>query len=88
MTLCNGLDCHFKGHDIVSRHQAFGIFQIDLMLGRRDLMVRSLHLNIHILQIQDNVPAHIFSQIDRTYIKVAGIFVGIGGRSSFLIGME
>ena len=51
-------------------------------------MVGCLHLNVHILQIQNDIAAHIFSQVDGTHIKVAGVLVGIGGRTPFLICME
>ena len=47
-----------------------------------------LHLNVHILQIQNDIAAYILSQVDGTHIKIAGVLMGIGGRASFLICME
>ena len=88
MTLCDGLYCHFKSHDVVRCSQTLGVFQIDLMLSRRQLMVGCFHLDVHILQVQNNITAHIFSQVDGAYVKIAGILMGVRSREPLFIGVE
>ena len=88
MALGNGLGRHFEGHDIVCRPECLGVLEINLVLGRRDLVVAGLHLKAHILQIQHNIPAHIFRQVNRRNIKIPCHLVGLGGGPPLLVGVE
>ena len=51
-------------------------------------MVGCFHLDVHILQVQNNITAHIFSQVDGAYVKIAGILMGVRSREPLFIGVE
>ena len=85
MTLCNRLHRHFKGHNIICSSQSVHVFQINLMLGRSQLMVRRLHSKPHLLQIQNNITAYILCHIYRAHIKIPGHFPGVCRGSAALI---
>ena len=65
MSFGNGLYRQFKGHDIVSGGKCFIIFKVDLMLGRRYLVVGRLDHKAHIFQRKNHISSCIFSQIQR-----------------------
>ena len=88
VTLRYGFYRHLKRHDIVGRHQPFRVLEVYLMLPRRHLVVGGLYHKAHILQVEHDIPAHILSLIDRSHIEVAGYFVGLCRRPSFLVGLE
>lgn len=48
-------------------------------------MVGCFHLDVHILQVQNNITAHIFSQVDGAYVKIAGILMGVRSREPLFI---
>ena len=58
------------------------------MLGRGNLMMAGLNLKSHILQVEHDIPAYIFSQVNGGYIKITGCLMGIGGGPSLLIRVE
>ena len=80
-----GLNRHLKSHNIIRRCQCIRILQINLMLGRRDLVMRSLNLKSHLFQIQHNIPPYIFRHINRAHIKISGHFMRFGSWLSFFI---
>ena len=88
MTLGNGFHRHLERKNIIRRSKSFLILKIHLMLGRGDLMVGRLNLKPHPLQVQYDIPPHIFCQINGAYVKVSCRLMGIGGRLSFLVCME
>ena len=88
VALGNGLGRHLEGHNIVRRTQHVLILEINLVLGRGDLMVGGFHLKSHVLQIQHNVPAHVLRQVDGRHVKIPGRLVGLGGGTALLVGVE
>ena len=88
VALGNGLGRHLEGHDIVRRAQHVLVLEIDLVLGRGDLMVGGFHLESHVLQIQHNVPAHVLRQVDGRHVEIPGRLVGLGGGTALLVGVE
>ena len=88
MALGNGLGCHLKSHNVICCLKTFCILQIDLMLGRSNLMVACFHLKAHIFQIEHNISAHIFPKINRGNVKIAGSLMRLGSRPSLFVRVE
>ena len=70
------LDRQLKGHDVIGSGQRLVIAEVNLVLGRRHLMVGSLDLEPHFLQCQHHIPPCIFSEIHRPQIEIAGLLMG------------
>jgi hypothetical protein len=58
-------DNHLERHDIVGSFERLGIFEVNFMLSRRNLVMRSLDLKAHILQRHADLAARAFAAIQR-----------------------
>ena len=85
MALCYGLCRHLKGHDIVRSPKRVRVLEINLMLGRRNLMMAGLHLKSHLLQVQHNIPADIFRQVNGRHVKISRHLMCAGSGPSLLV---
>ena len=88
VALGDGLGRHFKGHNVIRRLKHIRILKIDLMLAWGDLVMGGFHLKFHGFQIQHNIPAHIFRQVDGGHVKISRRLMGIGGRPPIVVRME
>ena len=66
--------------DVVRRDQRVVVAEIDLVLARRDLVVRRLDVKSHLLEREDDLAANVFTQIDGRQIEVAARVVRLGRR--------
>ena len=83
-----GLHDKLKGHEIIRSDQSFIIAEINLMLGRGNLMMRREYLKSHLLQCEHHIPPGIFPEVNRSHIKIPALLVGQGGGKSVLIRVE
>ena len=65
---------------VVRRRQHIVIVKIDLVLARRDFVMRGLDVHAHLLEGDDDLAADVFAEIDRREVEVAGAIVRFGGR--------
>ena len=64
------------------------VLEVDLMLALRHFMMGRLNLKIHLLQGQADLPSSRLTMVQRSQIKVPRLVVRLGGRLTFLIGLE
>ncbi len=70
--------------DAVGRGQHVVVAEVDLVLARRDFMVRRFHVKAHGLEREHDLAAHILALVHRAQIEVARRVVGVGGRHAVL----
>ncbi len=81
-------------HDETERRQVIGrrdgvsVLEIDLVLTRRHFVVRGLDFEAHGLEVVDDHPAGLFSEVDGCEVEVSGTVVGDGRRSPRLVALE
>ena len=88
VSFCNRPHRHLKGHQLIRRAKCIFIREIDLVLGRSDLMMRGLDLISHFLQCQNDIPSGILSQINRRSIQISCLLMGQRCRQAVIIRME
>ena len=84
VTECDILDDESKRAHVVGRRQHIVVVEVDLVLTRRDLVVRSLHVHAHLLERDDDLAPHVLAKINRRQIEVAGGVVSFGRRPSIV----
>ena len=85
MALCYGFGSHLKGHDIIRGPKRIRILEINLVLGRRNLMMAGLHPKPHLLQVQHNIPSDIFRQVNGGHVKISRHLMCAGGGPPLLV---
>ena len=53
--------------------------EVDLVLARRDFVVRGLDVHAHLLEGDDDFAPHVLAQVHGRQVEVAGGVVGVGG---------
>ena len=65
---------------VVRRHDRVVVPEVDLVLARRDLVMRRFDVEPHLLERQDDLAPHVLAEIDRGQVEVAAGIVRFGGR--------
>ena len=71
------LDDEPEGDDVVGGGDRVGVAEVDLVLARRDLVVRRLDLEPHRLEHLDDVAPRVLAEVDRREVEVAADVVGL-----------
>ena len=74
------LDDETERADVVGGDEHVVLAEIDLVLRGGDLVVRRLDVDADRLEGEHDLPAHVFAEVDRGEVEVAGGVVGLGGR--------
>ena len=74
------LDHHPERDQVVGRGQRVGVAEVDLVLADRDLVVRRLQVEAHLLQRQLDVAAAVLAAVDRGHVEVGRGVVRVDGR--------
>ena len=86
--LGNGFHHELEGHHIIGCGKGLAVFEVDLVLGVRHLVVGGLYLEAHILEGHADIPPHVFPEVDGAEVEIAALVVRGGGGSAEFIGME
>ena len=84
----HGLDDPLEGHEIVRGLERLRGAEIDLVLAGALLMMRGLRLNVHLLERQADLTAHVFRLVERRDVEIFAVVVGDGGRVAVLVELE
>ena len=79
---------HLEGHDFVRGGKGVDILEVDLMLGRGDLVVARLNFIAHGPHVQDDVPAHVLRAVQVLRVEVARAVPDADVRPAVLIQRE
>ena len=60
-----------EGRDAVGRRHGVGVLEVDLVLAGRDLVVRRLDLEAHLLEREHDVAPRLFAPVDGGQVEVA-----------------
>ena len=77
-----------EGADVVRRRQRIVIAEVDLVLARRDLVMRGLDVKSHLLEREDDFAADVFAEIDRRQVEIAAGVVRLGRRLAVAAPLE
>ena len=68
-----------EGGDVVRGGQRVGVAEVDLVLARRHLVMRRLHLEPHQLEVLHHHPADLFAPVHGAQVEVRAGVVGARG---------
>ncbi len=75
-------DDQAAGQDAVGHGQRVRVAQVDLVLGRRDLVVAGLDADAHLLEREHGLAAQVAGAVERRQVEVAALVQGRGAFAS------
>ena len=82
------LDDETERRDPVGRRDGVGVLEVDLVLAGRDLVVRRLDLEAHLLERQDDVAPRLFAAVHGRQVEVRALVVRVDDRVAVGVAAE